>query len=55
MFTSGSQDNLIIVDMVSKLGLEVRNHPRHYPLGLVKNDAKLKVRKKCKIKFTLSA
>jgi hypothetical protein len=35
MFNSGSQANLIAVDLVNKLGLEVHDHPIPYPLGWV--------------------
>jgi hypothetical protein len=44
MFNSGSQVNLIAIDLVNKHGLEVRNHPKPYPLG-VNKDAKIKVMK----------
>jgi ribosome-binding ATPase YchF (GTP1/OBG family) len=39
LFKYGSQDNLIAVDMVNKLGLEVHNHPIPYPLGWVNKVA----------------
>lgn len=32
LFDSGSQENLIILELVKKLGLEVRDHPNPYPL-----------------------
>jgi hypothetical protein len=35
--------------LVSKLGLEVHNHPRPHPLGWVNKDVEIKVTKKCKI------
>jgi hypothetical protein len=54
LFDSGSQDNLIAVDLVNKLGLEVHNHPIPYPLGWVNKDAEIKVMKQCKIKFSIS-
>jgi hypothetical protein len=54
-FDSGSQANLIAMDLVNKLGLEVRDHPSPYPLGWVNKDAKIKVTKQCKIKFSVSA
>ena len=38
VFNSGSQANLIVEDMVSKLGLEVHDHPRFYPFGQVNKD-----------------
>ena len=55
LFDSGSQDNLIATDLVSKLGLEVHDHPSPYPLGWVNKDAKIKVMKQCKIKYSISA
>ena len=51
----GSQDNVIVVDMVRKIGLEVHDHPSPYPLGWVNKDADIKVTKYCKIKFVVSA
>jgi hypothetical protein len=40
LFDSGSQDNLIAVDLVKKIGLEVHDHPIPYPLGWVNKDAR---------------
>jgi hypothetical protein len=45
LFKSGSQAKIIIVDLVSKLGLEVHDHPIPYPLGWVTKDAEIKVTK----------
>jgi hypothetical protein len=45
LFDSGLQANLIAVDLVSKLGLEVHDHPIPYPLGWVNKDAEIKVTK----------
>ena len=55
MFDLGSQENLIAIDLVKKLGLEVRDNPHPSRLGWVHKDAELKVRKQCKIKFSLNA
>ena len=55
LFDSGSQANIIAADLVSKLGLEVHDHPSPYPLGWVKKDVELKVTKQCKINFSISA
>jgi hypothetical protein len=49
LFDSGSQDNLITADLISKIGLEVHDHHVPYPLGWVNKDAEIKVMKKCKI------
>jgi len=40
--------------MVKKLGLEVYDHPRPYPLGWINEDVELKVTKWCKIRFVIS-
>ena len=45
LFDSHSQANIILEDMVSKLGLEVHDHPHLYPLGWVNKDVELKVMK----------
>ena len=55
LFDSGSQVNLIKIDIVNKLGLEVHDHPNPHPLGCVNKDVELKVIKQCKIKLTISA
>jgi hypothetical protein len=55
LFGSGSQANIIEVDLVKKLRLEVCDHPIPYPLGWVNKDAKIKVMKQCKIKYSISA
>ena len=54
LFDSGLQVNLIPAELVKKLGLEVRDHPNPYPLGWVHKDAKLRVTKQCKIRFSIS-
>jgi hypothetical protein len=53
LFDFGSQDNIIVVDLVSNLGLEVHDHPSPYSLGWVNKDAEIKVKKQCKIKFVV--
>jgi hypothetical protein len=45
LFDFGSQDNLIVVDLVNNIGLEVHNHASPYPLGLVSKDENIKVTK----------
>ena len=54
LFDLGSQENLIAVDIVRKLGLEVRGHPYPYPLGWVHKDVDLYITKQCKIRFSIS-
>ena len=55
LFDSHSHDNLIVVDLVIKLGLEVHDHPIPYPLRWVNKDGKIKVMKHFNINFILSA
>ena len=38
LFVSASHANLIVEDLVSKLGLQVHDHPSPYPLGWVNKD-----------------
>jgi len=38
LFDSGSQENLISVELVRKLGLEAKNNPKPYPLGWLKEN-----------------
>ena len=45
LFDSGSQANIIAADLISKLGLEVHDHPSPYPLGWVKKDTEIRVTK----------
>jgi hypothetical protein len=54
MFDFGSQVNLIVIDIVNKIGLEVHYHPIPYPLGWVKKDTYINLMKQCKIKFDSS-
>jgi hypothetical protein len=53
LFDSGSQANLIAKDLVSKLGLEMHDHPHPYPLGWVNKDVELKVTKYVSLDFLL--
>jgi hypothetical protein len=54
LFNFSSQANLIVDDIVCKLGMEFYDHLSPYPLGWVNKDAKIKVAKQCKIKFSIS-
>jgi len=47
--------DLILTELVNKLGLEVCDHPIPYPLGWVNKDAKPKLTEQCKIRFAISA
>ena len=55
LFHSGSQENLILESLVKKLGLEVKPHPKPYPLGWIHDKVKLNVTKQCKVKFVISS
>lgn len=46
--------NLIVQNMVKKLGLEVHGHPSTNPLGWVNKDVELKVTIQCKIIFSIN-
>jgi hypothetical protein len=43
LFDSGSHDNILPIDLVSKLGLELHNHPILYLLGWVNKIVEIKV------------
>ena len=55
LFDSGSQANLISESLVKKLGLEVKPHPKPYPLGWIHDKVKLNVTKQCKVKFVIAS
>jgi hypothetical protein len=55
LLNSNSQANVIASNLVSKLGLEVHDHPSPYPLGWVNKEANIKVKKQRNIKFSISA
>jgi hypothetical protein len=40
--------------LVENLGLETQDHLQPYPLGWVRKDVELKVRKQCKFKFSIN-
>ena len=45
LFDSGSQQNLIFEELVRKLGLETKSHPKPYPLGWLKENTQMQVTK----------
>lgn len=55
LFDSGSQVNLISEAIAKKLDLETTPHTKRYHLGWVRDDAKLQVTRKCKLKFAITA
>jgi hypothetical protein len=43
LFDSASHDNIVVEELVSKLGLEVHDHPNPYPLGWVNKYVDIEV------------
>jgi hypothetical protein len=54
LFENGSQVKLISESIVKKSGLNRKPHRKPYSLGWVCDDAKLQVKKKCKIGFAIT-
>lgn len=48
---SGSIDNLVVEDMVQKLGLNRMKHPHPYRIGWLQNVQALEVREQCFVDF----
>ena len=55
LFDNASQANLISDNLVRKLGLETKNHPKPYPLGLLKENTQMHVTKQCQLSFAITA
>ena len=55
LFYSGSQANLISEEIVKKLQLETKLHPKPYPLGWVCDNARLQVTKQCRLRFSITS
>lgn len=55
IFDSGSQENLMLEDIVKKLNLETIPHSKHYPLGWVCENEELQVTRKCIPEFSITA
>lgn len=55
LFNNGSQANIIFEEIVKRLGLETKPHPKPYPLGWVCEDAKLQVSKQGKHGFGITS
>jgi hypothetical protein len=55
LFDLGSQVNLISEALVKKMGLEMKPHPKHYPLGWVCDKEKLNVTKQCRVRFAIAS
>ena len=53
LFYSGSQVTLISEEIVKKLHLETKLHPKPYPLEWVCDNAHLQVTKQCRLRFSL--
>jgi len=54
LFDPSSKSNLISMHLVERLGMEIQYHIHPYPLGWVRKDVELKVRKKWKFKFVVN-
>jgi hypothetical protein len=55
LFDPGSQVNLISEELVKKMGLVMKPHPKPYPLGWVCDKEKLNVTKQCRIRFSIAS
>jgi hypothetical protein len=55
LFDPGSQVNLISEELVKNMGLETKTHTNPYPLGWVCDKEKLKVTKKCRVRFSIAS
>ena len=55
LIESWSQANLISKNIVKKLGLETKLHPKPYPFGWLCGDAKLQVAKHCRLRFSIAS
>ena len=55
LFYSGSQANLISEEIVYKLQLETKLHPKPYPFGWVCDNAQLQVTKQCRLWFSITS
>jgi hypothetical protein len=55
LFDMGSQVNLISEALIKEMGLEMKPHPKPYPLGWVCDKAKLNVTKQCRVRFSIAS
>jgi hypothetical protein len=55
LFDMGSQVSLISEELVKKMGLETKPHPKPYPLGWVCDKEKLNVTKQCRVRFSIAS
>ena len=55
LFDPGSQVKLISEALVKKIGLEMKPHPKPYPLGWVCEKEKRNVTKQCRIGFSIGS
>ena len=54
LFDSGSQVNLISEEIINKLGLETKPHPKPYPLGWLQENTQMQVTKQCRLRFAIT-
>ena len=55
LFDLDSQVNLISESLVKNMGLEIKPHPKPYPLGWVCDKEKLNVTKQCRVIFSIAS
>ena len=55
LFDLGSEENLISLPLVKKLGLETKPHMKPYPLGWMCDKAELHATKKCRDRFVITS
>jgi hypothetical protein len=55
LFDPGSQVNLISEALFKNMGLEMKPHPKPYPLGWVCDKEKLNVTKQCRFRFSIAS
>jgi hypothetical protein len=55
LFDLDSQVNLISESLVKNMGLEIKPHPKPYPLGWVCDKEKLNVTKQCRFIFSIAS
>ena len=55
LINSRCQANIIYEEVVKNLGLEIKPHPKPYPLGWVCIDSELNVSHQCKLNFNITS
>jgi len=52
---SGSSDNLVLEEMVTKMKLERLKHPKPYQIAWIQDDHKVLVSEQCLVKFNIGS